>query len=306
MLAGCGAKENSAGEARASASDGSAVSAPPARIVRLDSIAAVMTDTTAVPDAFATWMQLTGDNDSPPAGFAASRRIAAFLPDVMKAYPRTDSLATELGRVMQATGERRTVYTIVSPFLQSIVLSGDTAVFIALNHYLGAGHPAYNGFPDYVRLSKISSRIAPDLAEAVIVTRSPMVSGADGSNVLNHLLYEGALVEMVMRATGLSEQQVLGYTDAQMQWASGNEARAWHEMMSRRMLFSTDPAIAERLLNPAPSTSVLNPESPGRLGRFIGHRIVSSYLKHFPEADLMSPDFYNGASTLADAAYQPE
>lgn len=305
VLAGCNGKENRSGEAQA-CPDNAAAPAPPARIVRLDSMAATLTDTTSVPEAFATWMQLTGDADSSPAGFAASRRIAAFLPDVMNKFQRTDTIASELGRVMQATGEQRTVYTIVSPFLQSIVLSGDTAVFVALNHYLGANHPAYNGFPDYVRLTKTPSRIAPDLAEAMIATKSPMVSADDGANALNRMLYDGALVEMVMRATGLSEQQVLGYTDAQMKWATENEARAWQEMLTRRMLFSTDPAVADRLLNPAPSTSVLNPESPGRMGRFIGHRIVASYLARFPEADLMSPDFYNGASTLADAAYQPK
>ncbi len=301
-LAGCSKSDKSA----QSASDN--IAAPEAetiKIVRLDSIAANLTDSTEVEEAFFTWMTIAGDSNASPAEFAGRSRIKAFLPEVANVFSSTDSLAQSLSRVMQTVGKGRRVYSIVSPYVQSIVLMGDTAVFVALNHYLGAEHPAYNGFPEYVRQAKVPTRIAPDIAEAIIATSHPMAK-REHAPVIARLLYEGAVVESVMRATGMSEREVLGYTDSQMKWADDNEAQIWRELMKRKMLFTTDPAVADRLLNPAPSTSILNSDSPGRLGRFTGHRLVQSYLSKHPEADLLSPDFYNGTNTLADAGYNPE
>ena len=264
--------------------------------------------------AFGMWMSMTGDTlSSSPTAFASTRRIAAFLPDVKAAFPPPcDSVASALGRVFAATGRQRSVYAVVSPFRQSVVLAGDTAVFIALNHYLGSGHPAYSGFPAYQRRQKTPSRIPLDVAEAVLAASYPYVppkADVGGATALSRMLYEGALIELVMRATGVSEQEALGWTPDELRWAAANERRVWDEMLRRRLLFSTDPAVGTRLLDPAPSVPLVNASSPGRIGRFMGRRIVDSWLRatgSAPSADrLLSPEFYNSRQTLGEAGYNP-
>ena len=287
----------------------------PATVVRLDlaadTIASGGNARLASSDAFARWMQIVGDTTSSAEAFVSSHRIAAFLPDVTKAFPSVDSIASALGAVFDAAGGRRTVYTVVSPYLQSVVLVGDTAVYVSLNHYLGADHPAYSGFPDYQRRLKTPDRLPVDVAEAVFAA-SDSFDGSDSaslSTLIARMLHDGVLVECVMQALGMSEQQALGYTDDEMRWADGNESRVWDEMLRRRMIFSTDPMLSDRLLNPAPSTSVISASLPGRLGRFIGHRIVASWLRANPATDnparLLQPSFYGSLSTLQQAAYKP-
>lgn len=285
----------------------------PAIVVRLDlaadSLAAGGDPYLARTHAFSQWMEMSGVSEGyDPVEFASSRRISAFLPDVAKRFPSADSIADPLGRVLSALSVRRTVYTIVSPFLQSVVLSGDTAVYVALNHYLGAGHAAYEGFPDYLRRLKTPGRMPLDVAEALLASMNPFAA-AEPSTVLSRMLYDGALLEMVMEASGVDECEALGWTRQQMQWAEANEGRVWDELLRRKLLFSTDPVVADRLLAPAPSTSLINPDSPGRLGRFIGHRIVRSWLRanggDAVGARLLDPSFYAAPETLARASYSP-
>jgi len=241
--------------------------------------------------------------------YASLRSVKMFQPEVDRIFPATDSLKEALtgvaGRMSTLFPGFRfpKVYTVVIPFNQSVIVQGDSVVYLGLNHYLGENHPAYNGFAEYVKSQKTPSRIPVDMAEALIALSHPY----KGTTVLSRLLYEGSLVETVMQATGMDEATVLGYDSGEYTWAQSNEAAAWDSLLRNKMLFSTDASLADRLVAPAPSTSVLNIESPGRLGRFIGHRIVSAYLDaHHNEAKagfLLSGDFYNSPETLGASCY---
>lgn len=100
----------------------------------------------------------------------------------------------------------------------------------------------------------------------------------------------------------------MGYDDGQMKWVRDNEPQVWDAMITRALLYSVDPMDAERLVALSPSTSVVHPMSPGRLGRYIGYRIVDSYVEKHPGVSLewlLSPEFYMSRSSLIDAGYTP-
>lgn len=283
----------------------------PVAIERLDRQAALLLADSAVElsPEFGIWQSMVANSPADPKEFAAQRSISAFLPDVERAFANTDTLAARLGRVLRIIDGNtdRRVATVVLPYMQSVITTGDSAVYIVLNHYLGAGHPAYASFADYVRQSKEPSRIAPDVAEALMASGHPYTSNFEEATLLSHLLYNGALIEGVMQATGISEQEALGYDDAQMKWLADNQEKIWDEILTRKLLFTVNPSVAEKMINPAPHTSILNPESPGRLGRWLGHRIVASYLKNHPSttlSHLLDPKFYLGKQTLAESGYQ--
>lgn len=260
-------------------------------------------------------MRLTGAGDTADVvsvrAYASGRVMKMFYPEVRCAFPQTDSL----NHVLTLLGARFArllpdvvfprLYGVVSPYSQSVIMVGDSVSFLVMNHYLGPSHPAYNGFAEYVRRNKTPGRIPLDLAEAVVSTAMPYDAG-ETPTVLSRLLYEGAVVEAVMQLGGVSEAEALAYTPDEMAWANENEAAAWDALLKRRMLFSTDQETAVRLTAPMASTSILNAESPGRLGRFIGHRIVAAYLRANSSAklaDLLRPAFYASPSTLSAASY---
>lgn len=243
-----------------------------------------------------------------------SRSVRMFMPDVRRRLPSLDSIESALGGIRRNFADRLpevhfpTLYSIVSPFNQSI-FSVDTVMLVALNHYLGNDYEGYSYFEPYQRLTKHPAHIPYDIAEAAIAAAYPYVSGGQAT-ALSRMLYEGAIVEALMETVpDASLSEALGYTPRQLQWAQDNEAQVWNAIVTRQLLYSTDPLVADRLTLPSPSTTLIHPDSPGRLGRYIGYRIVQSYTDNNPGTPLpmlLSPDTYNSQSTLVKAKYSPK
>ncbi len=303
IMAGCSDKKN--------ATD----SATPADITvgRLD-IAAINRDSVmfdSLREGAEIWLSMIGanpDNRNEYFDRVAGKPYNDALADGAFA---TDSLEEVLGRIFgraEALGLSLTpkrVYAVASPYNQTVV-TADSLTFIALNHYLGPEKEFYAYYPDYIRRLKSPERIGTDVAEASITARYPFTPDTDFPTVIQRLAYEGAVIEAVMQITGADEREATGFTPDDFRWLEDNESQAWRSMLARDMVFSTDPELVEGMVRPNAVTSQLHHESPGRAGRFIGHRIVRKYLENHPATtlqQLLSPDFYNSPSLLSNAGY---
>ncbi len=250
------------------------------------------------------------DADSLMSMLSASRATAVFQPDIESYLPDLSAAEASLGvlkdrMAASAVGFPSRVFGAVIPYDQSVIIA-DSIAIIGLIHYLGYDYPGYAGFDDYRRQLKVPSRIAGDLAEALVYTSLPYVSDA-GATALSRMIYEGLVLAVVMEALpDLTLQSALAYDDGQMDWALQNEARIWEKMATDNMLYNSDPAVAMRLVAPSPSTNIVNPSSPGRIGRFVGYRIVEAYLSVNPEKSpdqLLSDRAYYNASFLVGSGY---
>lgn len=249
-------------------------------------------------------------DDSSAIRYAAMPSISIHTRAVDSAFADLGALEVNLGEML---GRAATllpdvkvgdVFAIISPFNQSVLVS-DSTLFIGLNHYLGTSYAPYAYFPDYIRSRKIPSRIIPDVAEALVRGAYPFQYGG---RTVGRLFYEGAVAEAVMQLTGEDEAAVLGYIPEQMQWLEDNESDMWNALIERRILFSGNPDDSRALVFPGPVTSSLHPEAPGAAGRFVGHRLLRSYLdKHsrLPLDTLLSPEFYNSEDALSNSRYTP-
>lgn len=240
--------------------------------------------------------------------------VSAFQPAVDSLLPDLDPVEARLGvafgylkRELPDAGRFR-LYAVVSPFDRSIYMS-DTLMLVALNHYLGWDFDGYSRFPEYQRRLKTPERIPFDAVESAVAGAYPRQAEPEGATVLGRMLYEGAVVTAMVQAfPDATEAEVLGYTPDEWDWLVDNEGRMWHELVGKELLFSASEPDAERLLMPAPATALLGSEVPGRAGRFLGYRIVTAYRKRHKAvtvAQLLRPDFYNAASALREAAYNP-
>ncbi len=312
LLAGCGA-------------DCGAEVGEKADIVRLDS---VFFEYEAMDDAgrdsvrvrygneIAVWLKMQNidsTGDSALIRYSRSRAVQIFIGDIRSRFVQLDSVRGVLAKLENSLVNNLPdidfpgLYSVVSPFNQSVIIA-DSLMFVGLNHYLGQDYPGYGYFEPYQRIVKTPRHLPYDIAEAVIANSMPYEPTADAA-VLNRLLYEGALLYAVMAVVPDAELgEALGYSPLQLQWAEDNESAAWNALISQKMLYSTSPSDADRLVNPSPVTSILHHESPGRLGRYIGYQIVKSYADKHPDAalsDLLAPQFYNSPQTLISASYRP-
>lgn len=327
--AGCGGRD-SASQADAAASATSATSAAPAdpqaepivierfdrAVMAYDSLDRHRRDSIA--EAYTpVLLFLGGDNfnvDRLMSDIRVSQAQKVFGPDVERYLPDLSSIETSLGQLRANMSRElpglqfpRHIYGIVTPYAQSIVAVADTSLLLGLNHYLGASYPGYQGYVEnYMLPLKEPRRVVYDVAEALISMRYPYAE-TDGSTLLGRMLYDGAILAAMLRTVpGSTLQSVMGYTDEQMRWAADNERAVWSELARRQLLYSTDPSVGARLMRPAPSSALLTPDAPGRIGRYMGYRLIESYLRHNPEespAGFLADSLWLSPSTLRQSGY---
>mgnify|MGYP000771381490 CR=1 FL=1 len=100
----------------------------------------------------------------------------------------------------------------------------------------------------------------------------------------------------------------LGVSSEDLEWFKGHEAEIWDSIITRNLLYSQSDMDAAKLLSPAPATTIINHDAPGRAGRYIGYRIVKAYMDRHSDVTikwLLSPAFYGETSSLVDAKYSP-
>lgn len=245
------------------------------------------------------------------AWWSNSDEVRIFQPDVNSAFPNLHAQEKALGKILKnarkdsldASHLRFAAVTWGKPMKMAIV---DSVVLIALNHYLGPDYAGYENFPKYRRSEKDPKYMPYDLAAMISASVSPF-STKNAPTVLNQLLYEGALVEAQMRLVDNALlTDALGYTPDQLQNLEYNLKSIKREMAEKKMLYSTDPDLLDKLFSGAPSSPLLNGKVPGRAGRFIGYTLVREYTNRHPSATLkylLSPTFYDNPATLQEIGF---
>ena len=161
--------------------------------------------------------------------------------------------------------------------------------------------------PEYRRRTKMAGFIPADVVQAVVSVSYPY-QPSDNERLLNRMLYDGAVLYAMHRLLPtLSLSELTGWTDDEVKWLDSNEKQLYGAMIERELLYSTSEDDMRRMLDPSPVTSILHSEAPGRAARYIGYRIAESYAsRHDGDgvvSAMLSPAWYNGASTLAGSGY---
>ena len=161
------------------------------------------------------------------------------------------------------------------------VIYADSLMLIGLDNYLGPDHEFYEGIQDYIRKDFIPERIVVDVAEEVAMG---LVPKPRDRTFMAKMIYHGKryyLMQQLLPAE--PAEAMVAYTPEEYAWALANESQIWRYFVDRELLFSSDSKLEQRFLAPAPFSKFyleLDNESPGRLGRFIGWRIVASYMEN--------------------------
>lgn len=157
----------------------------------------------------------------------------------------------------------------------------DSLLVVALDTYLGKDHHFYGGIAKYHSKNFRSAQLDVDVAAAFAKaqTLKPQTS-----TFLAQMIYEGKqlyLMQQLLSQKPLHE--VFGYTQSELDFAVLNEQNVWQNFVAGELLYSTDRGLLRRFIDPAPFSKFyleFDNETPGRLGRFMGYKIVASFMKN--------------------------
>lgn len=216
--------------------------------------------------------------------------IRRFLQDTAIAQLYTDTersftdLADEERQLAALTARYATLFphrpapvfqTHISGLNQSIV-TVDSLVSVSLDCYLGKDYPLYGQrYNSYELGSHNRSRIVPDVGEVLLRNALPAPHMA---TLLDAMIYEGRILYLL---AGLLDDndaaRLTGYTPEEIEWCIDNEANIWNAIVGSSHLFASDNMTLRKYIAPAPFTAPLSQDVPGRIGRWVGWRIIERY-----------------------------
>jgi hypothetical protein len=172
------------------------------------------------------------------------------------------------------------VYTLISGFNQSVI-TADTMLGISLDKYLGVNCEFYKhlSLPFYQRRVMSREYLSTDALRGWCY--SEFLFNDSGENVLTNILYEGKIIYLMKKLFPQKHDTIiLGYSNDHLKWCNNNISEMWTFLIERRLVFSTDYMTINKLINPAPFTSLFNNESPGRAIVWVGYKIIDSYMRN--------------------------
>lgn len=162
-----------------------------------------------------------------------------------------------------------------------------TYLGIGMHYFMGPGFQYYPiDLPKYIR-----RRCTPEHIPALVVHKMadlivPEPELNKNPVLIDYVIREGIRMVFVDKLLGpqVSDSIKIFYESSQLDWANLYEGRVYKDLVTD--LYSADAALQRRYVDDSPFTSQLNRGSAPRLGQFIGWRIVSEYLRKFPDVTL--------------------
>lgn len=186
-------------------------------------------------------------------------------------------------------------------------------VGIGLDSYLGADAAIYKEMQlaNFTRQKMYFERIPVDFMRALAEDNFPMQfdeSFFEEEYLLAHMIGQGRYMFFVKSTIPTENDTVIwGYTQKQMEFCLKSEREFWKYFVSNsEMLFGSNYMDIKRFTEDGPFTHVFTRESPGRIGQWIGFRIVESFMKNNPEVTMQELfEITSAQEIMQRAKYNP-
>lgn len=231
-----------------------------------------------------------------------SEQLANFLVDTTMGFAQTNALAKErfanvdsIQNALNIAFSRLhylypdwvipTVYLFISGFNSSVVYY-DNMLGVGVDMYLGSDYSYYNQVVyDYQKSTMEKEYVVRDLMSMYLAYN--IAYNGKYNRLLEQMIFRGKQLFLLSQLLpDAPAWQVIGYTPEQWAWCEHYEQAIWNRIMEKRDLFKTESRILNSYMNEGPFTAEVTQDSPGRLGLWVGWRIVDSYMRHNEEVSI--------------------
>jgi hypothetical protein len=199
-----------------------------------------------------------------------------------------------------------TIYLHVSGWGQNVIVD-ESFLSLSADKYLGENYALYGDFfYPYQRQRMTPECMATDYLLGFLMAAFPFQGNE--AVLLDRMIYEGKLRYLLSRLLPRRQPfEWTGYTAQQYAWCEQHCARIWKTILEQQQLFTPDYATTAAYLQDAPFTSTLTADSPGRVGIWLGFRIVQAYMRQRPRTEWQAlMQHADPVAFLKEARFRPE
>ncbi len=162
-------------------------------------------------------------------------------------------------------------------------------LFVGLDLYLGErGEEFYQVLPQYLQYHRQKAFLIRDVAYGIAQSKVPPLK--EPVSLLDAMIYHGKILKIAERLMEkVPESTLMVFPEQKFEFCLNNEKDMWIYFIENQLLFKTDQDLQRRFIDVAPFSKFrtqIDAETPGRVGRWFGYRIVDTYLQDNPDLEI--------------------
>lgn len=200
------------------------------------------------------------------------------------------------------------IQTTVSGFEADLYVS-DTLVIVGLDYFIGPGRKyELSGVYDYIKRRYQKNFIVPSVTLLYGIDPKYNKYNPGDRSVLAEMITYGKAYHFAKRMNPcVPDSVIIGYSREEMEGSRQFENLIWSRLVEDQVLFSTSHQDKQKYISERPKTLEVGEKCPGRIGQWIGWRIVDAYHRKNPDLPLSAVMEMSDAKKLFDeSGYKPQ
>lgn len=199
------------------------------------------------------------------------------------------------------------IQTLISG-LETDLFATDSTIYVGLDYFLGPGaRYRPNNMFEYMLRRYTKDFIVPSVMLLTGVDSRFNKTNEEDKTVMAEMIAYGKAYYFAKRMLPcVSDTLLIGYSRQEWEGSVAYEHLIWSRLVQDEALFSTSHLVKQRFIAERPKTVEVGADCPGRIGQWVGWRIVEKYMADHPDVTL--PQLMNttdAAMIFKESGYKP-
>lgn len=162
----------------------------------------------------------------------------------------------------------------------------DSLIVIGLDYFIGpkASYRPIN-LPQYILSRYQKEFIVP--SSILLLSSQYNATNRQDNSVLADMIYYGKAYYFTKQLLPCTpDSLIIGYTAEQMEDVENNQGTIWAHFVENQLIYETSPFVKSKYLDERPKTPEIGNKAPGRIGNYLGWKIVQQFMEENPEVTL--------------------
>jgi hypothetical protein len=199
------------------------------------------------------------------------------------------------------------VQTVITGLLGTDLLVTDSLIVVSLDFFLGKDGKYRPKMYDYLLRKYDPNDIVPSCMLIYGISNNVNKSQPADQTVLADMIVYGKAFYFAKRMLPCVPDSVfIWYTAEEMNGSRKNEDLIWARFIESQVLYSTSKKVKQDYLGERPVTIQVGEKCPGRIGQWVGWKIINKYADSHPDItlpNLMSLD--DAQKIFKESRYKP-
>lgn len=160
--------------------------------------------------------------------------------------------------------------------LENDIFVSDSLVIIALEAFVGPKALYRPDQPDFI-LNRYSKEYLVPTIIKFLSNSYVKTTGGDQTFLADMMFFGKALEFTKEMMPSTPDSLIMGYSEQVLQDTWNSQDLVWGHFIDKNLLYNQNPSIKEKYLGERPAVPEIGPKCPGRIGQWIGWRIVKRY-----------------------------